>query len=322
MKLAVREVVQLSQRCFLAAGFDEGSALTNAKRVWWAEAYNGAGLTTLHDLLGVLPAVDPDEQSYRRHGSMVSVIDGNGQPSIATSTPTLDLACAHADTHGIGFAYASADPDDPSLPALGHLAYHAAERGYHALVVHEGGSSPSRTAVAAPAQPRPLIGEYELSGPSVTFRRIRELIETGIDGRHHNPLSQVFFLDDDVDERYESADSRLLDRMLQQALEPVETGGEETGYVVVCHDPSHPFHSREIWQVTERFIRDGDPRLDVFDPERSRSRIGTLVREGVEVEESVWRDIFEFGKGVLAPPFEGSEKGAGFGLNELTSADD
>ena len=61
MKLAVREVVQLSQRCFLAAGFDEGSALTNAKRIWWAEAHNGAGLTTLHDLLGVLPAVDPDE---------------------------------------------------------------------------------------------------------------------------------------------------------------------------------------------------------------------------------------------------------------------
>jgi hypothetical protein len=47
-------------------------------------------------------------------------------------------------------------------------------------------------------------------------------------------------------------------------------------------------------------------------------RIGTLVHEGVEVEESVWRDVFEFNKGVLAPPFEGSEKGAGFGLNELT----
>jgi len=320
MKLSVREVIQLSQRCFLAAGFDEGSALTNAKRIWWAEAYNGAGLTTLHDLLSVLPDIDPGGQTFERHHSMVSVVDGGGQPSIATGTPTLDLACAHADTHGIGFAYASADPDDPSLSALGHLAYHAAERGYHALVVHEGGANPSRTAVAAPSQPRPLIGEYEMPDPSVTFARLREIIDTGVDGRHHNPLSQAFFVADDAGDRYESADARLLDRILQQALEPAPEGGREgeTGYVVVCHDPSHPFHSREIWQVTEQFIRDGDPRLDVFDPGRMGERIGTLVHEGVEVEESVWRDIFEFNKGVLAPPFEGSEKGAGFGLNELT----
>lgn len=320
MKLSVREVIQLSQRCFLAAGFDEGSALTNAKRIWWAEAYNGAGLATLHDLLDAFPDVDPDAQTFRRHHSMVSVVDGDGQPSIATSTPTLDLACAHAETHGIGFAYASADPDDPSLPALGHLAYHAAQRGYHALVVHEGGTRPSRTAVAVPEQARPLVGEYELSATSVTFARLREIIESGIDGRHHNPLSQAFFVADDTADRYESADAQLLDRVLQQALEPApETGrGGETGYVVVCHDPSHPFHSREIWQVTDQFIRDGDPRLDVFDPDRLGDRIESLVRDGVPVEEPVWRDIFEFNKGVLAPPFEGSEKGAGFGLNELT----
>jgi hypothetical protein len=320
MKLSVREVIQLSQRCFLAGGFDEGSALTNAKRIWWAEAYNGAGLTTMHDLLSVFPDIDPDERTFERHHSMVSVVDGGGQPSIATSTPTLDLACAHADAHGIGFAYASADPEDPSLSALGHLAYHAAERGYHALVVHEGGTNPSRTAVAAPSQPRPLIGECETPDPSVTFARVREIIDTGVDGRHHNPLSQAFFVADDAGDRYESADARLLDRILQQALEPAPEAGREgeTGYVVVCHDPSHPFHSREIWQVTEQFIRDGDPRLDVFDPGRMGDRIGTLVHEGVEVEESVWRDVFEFNKGVLAPPFEGSEKGAGFGLNELT----
>lgn len=319
MKLSVREVIRLSQRCFLAAGFDEGSALANAKRIWWAEAYNSAGLSTLHDLLEVFPEIEPGAESFQRHHSMVSVIDGQGQPSITTSTPTLDLSCAHADKHGIGFAYTSADPADPSLSALGHLAYQAAERGCHALVVHEGGSNPSRTAVAAPSQPRPLVGEYELSSPSVTFTRIRDVIDSGIDGRHHNPLSQAFFVDDEIEERYESADSRLLDRMLQQALEPSGAGDGETGYVIICHDPSHPFHSREIWQVTEQFIRDGDERLDVFDPERMGTRIETLVQEGVEVDEHVWRDIFEFGKGMLAPPFEGSEKGAGFGLNELTN---
>ena len=322
MKLSVREVVQLAQRCFLAAGFDEGSALTNAKRIWWAEAYNRAGLTTLHDLIEELPEIEPGAVTFDRHHSMVSVIDGDGQPSVTTSTPTLDLSCAHADQHGIGFAYTSAASDDPTLPALGHLAYHAAKRGYHALVVHEGGSNPSRTAVAAPSQPRPLIGEYELSAPSVTFMRLREIIETGIDGRHHNPLSQAFFVDDGTKDRYESADSRLLDRMLQQALEPeTEAGRGETGYVVVCHDPSHPFHSSEIWQVTEQFIRNGDARLDVFDPGRIRDRVKTLVHEGVEVDEPVCRDVFEFSKGMLAPPFEGSEKGAGFGLNELMDAE-
>jgi hypothetical protein len=320
VKLSVREVIQLSKRCFLAGDFDEGSALTNAKRIWWAEAYNGAGLGTLHDLLPVLPDIDPDAQTLQRHHSMVSVVDGDGQPSIATSTPTLDLACAHADTHGVGFAYASADPDDPSLPALGHLAHHAAERGYHALVAHDGGTNPSRTAVAAPSQPRPLVGEHEMSDPSVSFTRVRRIIETGVDDRHHNPLSQAFFLAEDTTDRYESADARLLDRVLQQALEAAPGAGREgeTGYVVVCHDPSHPFHSREIWQVTEQFIRDGDPRLDVFDPERIGTRIETLVHEGVEVDASLWRDIFERTKGVLAPPFEGSKKGAGFGLNELT----
>jgi hypothetical protein len=322
MKVSVREVVQLAQRCFLAAGFDEGSALRNAKLIWWAEAYNREGLTTLHDLLAGLAEIDPGAVTYDRHHSMVSVVDGNGQPSVATSTPTLDLSCAHADNHGIGFAYASAAPDDPSLPALGYLASHAAERGYHALVVHEGGSRPSRTAVAAPSQPRPLIGEYELSSPSVTFTRIREIIETGIDGRHHNPLSQAFFVADSTENRYESADSRLLDYMLQQSLEPgADSGRGETGYVVVCHDPSHPFHSNEIWQVTEQFIRDGDDRLDVFDPQRIGDRVETLVHEGVEVDEPVWRDVFEFSKGMLAPPFEGSEKGAGFALNELTDGE-
>lgn len=322
MNLSVREVIQLAQRCFMTAGFDEGAALTNAKRIWWAEAYNRAGLTTLRELLSVLPEFDPGETTFDRHNSMVSVIDGSGQPSIATSTPTLDLSCAHADTHGIGFAYASTAPKDPSLPALGHLAYHAAERGYHTLVVHEGGSGPSRTAVAAPSQPRPLVGEYEMSTPPVSFLRIRELIETDIHRRHHNPLSQAFFTEDDTEDRYESADSRLLYRMLGQALESgSRSEGGETGYVIVCHDPSHPFHSREIWQVTEQFIRDGDDRLDVFDPGRIGDRVGTLVQEGVEVKEPVWRDIFEFSKGILAPPFEGSEKGAGFGLNELTSAE-
>jgi len=321
MKLSVREVIQLAQRCFLAAGFDEGSALTNAKRIWWAEAYNESGLTTLQDLLAVFPDIEPGERSFDSHHSMVSVIDGGDQPSIATSTPTLDLSCARADKHGIGFTYASADTADPSLPALGHIAYHAAERGYHALVVHEGGDHPSRTAVAAPEQPRPLVGEDELSAPSVTFARLRELIDSGVDGRHHNPLSQAFFVDDGIEDRYESADSRLLDRMLRQALEPAGTEKSETGYVVVCHDPSHPFHSREIWQVTEQFIRGSDERLDVFDPERMGTRIERLVREGVDVEEAVWRDIFEFSKGMLAPPFEGSEKGAGFGLNELTDKD-
>jgi len=37
----------------------------------------------------------------------------------------------------------------------------------------------------------------------------------------------------------------------------------------------------------------------------------------VEVERDIWQDIFEFSNRILAPPFEGSEKGAGFDLNEL-----
>ena len=36
MRLAVREVLQLSERCFSAAGLPEGVARTAAEAVWWS----------------------------------------------------------------------------------------------------------------------------------------------------------------------------------------------------------------------------------------------------------------------------------------------
>ena len=316
MLLSVREVLQLSRRCFVAAGFDEGAATANARRVWWAEAYKRTGLSTLHDLLESFPDLDPDREELRRHNPLVSVIDSGTRPGVAASTPALDLSCAHADAHGIGIAYATAGPEDPSRPLLGHVAYDAAERGFHAVLL-QGGAADSRTVVAAPEQPRPLVAECELPSPSESYRLVRDVVDAGLDHRRHNPLAQAFFDGEAGEEAYATADARLADRLLCRSVEPAGRAADEPGFVVLCLDPSHPFHSSEIWQVAERFVT-GDDRLEVYRPEALQERVGELVENGVEVDRAVWRDVFEFSKGVLAPPFEGSEQGAGFGLNDLT----
>lgn len=319
MILSVREVHRLSHRCFWAAGCDEATAEANARSIWWAESYKGSGLTTLHTLLDELEELAPREMSLRDRDSMTSLIDSESQPAVVSSTPALDLSCAQANEHGIGLTHATTKEDDDSLPTIGHVAYNAAERGYVSAVLYTDGSGNARAVLGTPMQPLPLIAEMELDSPPVSYERILDVIDAGLYGRRQAPLTQALFVDPVEDERHSTADARLLDRLVQQSTEPADSARvEQPGLVVVCIDPSHPAQSDEVGNVVEEFVSGREAAFtEIFDPDTVTDRIGTLLQGGVEVEREVWRDIFEFSKGILAPPFEGSEEGAGISLNEL-----
>jgi len=119
-------------------------------------------------------------------------------------------------------------------------------------------------------------------------------------------------------EPYGTVDAKLLYRLVHRSVESKPDAEMDPGFVVICIDPRHPRYSDEVRQVADQTIQKEGRLFDRrFSPEESRDRVSRLVNEGVEVERDIWQDIFEFSNRILAPPFEGSEKGAGFDLNEL-----
>ncbi|ELY61981.1 hypothetical protein C492_08670 [Natronococcus jeotgali DSM 18795] len=258
-----------------------------------------------------------DDRSAR-----LSVVEGRDQPAIVASVPVLDLACARADRQGLGVVHAHTRDRNDSAPVLGHLAYKAAEREFLALVLSTDGDGATTAVAGTPEQPYPLLAEVALEAPAESARKFASIVRTGRYHQRDAPLTQAFFTADGS-ERDGAADARLFDRLLQGVTtpRPDATDEIEPGVTVLCIDPVHPRYSQGVRQVVERFIREHEgaakPSMTVFEPQAVQDTVGMLISEGVEVEHRVWRDLFEFGTGILAPSFEGSEKGAGFGLNSL-----
>lgn len=319
MHLSIREVFQLADRCFSAAGFAEGSAKANAETIWWTEAYRGSGLEILHDHLTTLPDLDRTRVSLRELDTMGAILDSAGQPSLVTSTPALDLCCSRADRHGAGLVYSTIAEDDDSLPTLGHLAHKAADRGFVSVVCYSDSDGTGATIIGTPNSPQPLLAEKRLATPSVSYRKFVDVVQSGLNRYDENPLTQAFFERPTDHRQYSAADERMLERLLEQGMEPVETSSPDVdpGYALVCLDPRHPRTSERLQQVAERYYEaNADDFTETFPPEQIEQRSKRLLNDGVEVDRDVWRDIFEFSSEILAPQFEGSEKGAGFGLNE------
>lgn len=326
MLLSIREVSQLAGRCFAAAGLPDGTARTNAEAIWWTEAYRGTGLTTLCDLLEDLEDWDRSELSLSDQASMISTIDSGGQPSLVSTGAAVDLSCSQAQQHGIGITYADVASDDGTLPTIGHAAYHAAERGYVSVVLYNDAEGGAGTIVGTPAEPQPAIAEVMLEEPSVAYLKIRDAIERDRHQYSHYPLLQSF-LDREEENRYANAETRLLARLLRRSMEAADaatgaaqsaasTESTESGYLMVCIDPLHPRYPNEVQGIVEQFIEEDDAQFTtVFEPDAVGERIGEMVHEGVEIDESVWQEIFDYSSGVLAPPFEGSREDAGFDLN-------
>jgi hypothetical protein len=312
MKLSIREVLDVSERCFRAAGFAEGAARANAETIWWTELTKGSGLTLLHDLLNELQDLDRERLTRRQRGT-VPVVDGADQPSIVSGTPTLDLCCARAERRGLGLTHTTVAPGDDTVAALGHVAHAAAERGLRSVVLYANRTGDAVTVTGEPARPHPLVGEADLAAPSVAHTTILDAVDDGPTDHSTDLLTHALF-DGDGDERAVTAGGRLLNRLLDDATTPVEGRADvPAGFVTVCVDPSHPTQPRRA----ERAFREGiDASTDVFRPEQVGMRADRLLRDGVDVERAVWNDIFEYSSDVLAPEFEGSYRGAGFEINE------
>ncbi|WP_049935616.1 hypothetical protein [Haloplanus natans] len=309
MKLSVREVFDLSERCFRAAGFADGAARANAESIWWTELTKGSGLTLLHELLDELQDLDRGRLTRRRDGA-VPVVDGAGQPSIVSGTPTLDLCCARAERRGLGLTYTTVAPGDDTVAALGHVAHAAAKRGLQSVVLYANRVGDAVTVTAEPARPHPIVGEADLGAPSVAHATILDAIDEGPTDHSTDLLIHALFDGDGDDDGAGTADGRFVTRLLDDATTPVEGRPDvPAGFVTICFDPTHPTRPRRA----ERTFREG---IDVFRPEEVGTRADRLLREGVDIERSVWEDIFEYSSDVLAPEFEGSYRGAGFEINE------
>lgn len=316
-RLSIREVSQLAGRCFAAAGLPDGLAEANAEAVWWTEVYKERGITTLHRLLDDLPDWDRSAVSLEKQGSMISAVDADDQPSLVSGAAVLDMSCAQADSHGYGITSATIPSGDPTIETIGHLAYRAAKRGYISILLYADAEGESGTVLGTPEQPLPLLAETTLDAPSVSYDEILNLVDSDAYRYSNYPMMQVFF-DRDEENRYSTAETRLLSRLLRRSIVPAAESrfATESGYVVICVDPRYPRYPDEVQHIVERFIADHDTDLTaVFDPDEISERTGRLTREGVEVDDAVWRDVFDFSSGVLAPPFEGSEADAGFELS-------
>ena len=305
----------LSERCFAAAGFPEGSARAAAEAVWWTELYRGSGVTMLHDLLPELPGWDRSALTVTDRSTFVSVVDGSTQPGLVASTPAVDLACAGASRHGVGVVHAATAPADGTVPMLGHAAYAAAERGLLSVVLATGGAGRPRTVIGRPDDPHPLLAERELDVASAGHAALSAVIRAGVYDRRDNPLTQASFAGDSETE-YGTAGERMLNRLLRCSVVPSERDSDvRPGFVLVCLDPDHPRHSGDLRCVVDQFV-DGEELTRTFRPAAISDRAATALHEGVDVEDAVWRAVFERSSEVLAPEFEGSYRGAGFNINE------
>jgi len=314
MQLATREVLELAERCFSVAGFEEGPARAVAETVWWTELYRGSGLETLHGLLPALPAWDRTALRFEERGELVSVVDADGQPGLVSSTPAVDLASAAASRHGVGIVQATGADDDATVPMLGHVTYAAAERGFLSVVLATDGADCHRTVVARPEDPHPRLAERDLDAPSAGHAALSGALRAGVHTRRDNPLTQAFFTGG-ADTAFGTAGERLLNRLLHRAVEPGATDGVEPGFILVCLDPDHPRHTGGLRRVVDQFVRD-ERFTRTFSPTEIQARVETLLQDGVTVDEAVWRDVFDRSSEVLAPEFEGSYRGAGFNINE------
>jgi hypothetical protein len=316
MHLSIREVLQLAERCFYVAGFDQGPARANAETVWWMEAYRGTGLSTLHGLLDDLEEFDRSCLSIDEDGAEISVVDSGAQPSIVSANPTVDLSCSLAEQNGLGIACTSTAAGDDTLDALGHQAYRAGKRGYVALTLYadEKGSG---AILGVPEEPYPTVVEKTLDGPSVTQTEITKIVDAGLHQRRQSPLVQSL-LTTSVDEQL-AAEEHLLTMLLRSSLEASarsELDGE-SGFVTICIDPDHPRYAGGAQNTVEEFLDRREAEFtETFHPSSVGPRVEKLLNDGVEIEEPVWRDIFEYSSDILAPEFEGSYQGAGFDINE------
>lgn len=317
MRLAVREVLELAERCFTAAGFPAGPARAAAEAVWWTELYRGSGLRTLHDRLSELPEWDPDAPTPTDRSEFVWAVDGSTQPGLVSSTPAVDLACAAATRHGVGVVHTRTAPSDETVPTLGHAAYAAAERGLLSVVLATGGAGTPRTVIGRPDDPHPILAERELDAPSAGHAALASVARAGAHDRRDNPLTQAFFTGGSETE-YGTAGERLLDRLLRHSIVPSGPDSRvDPGFTLVCLDPDHSRHSGDLRRVVDRFVDGQQTALTrTFQPAAIRDRAETALDEGIAVEESVWRDVFDRSSEVLAPEFEGSYRGAGFNINE------
>jgi len=328
MKLSVREVLELSERCFAAAGFDHGTARANGAAVWWAQAYRGTGIATLRDLLDRLERLDATTPALNRRASPISVLGGRGLPCVVSTAPALNLACAHADRYGTGVTRVAESAVDADGELLGALAHRGAERGYVSVVLSAADDEQSRTVLGAPNGSRPVIAETELAAPSGGYAAIERAVQTGQFRAREAPLFRACFDDAAEMDPYDTTDARLFHRFLRRSTESFAGGGlvadtepdfdaqDDRGFVVACVDPRHPRYSDDVGRVADRAVSDSSLFERTYRPADVRERVDRLVHEGVEVDRERWRAVFEFSNGILAPPFEGSEKGAGFDLNE------
>ena len=317
MRLSVREVLQLSERCFSTAGLPEGMARAAAEAVWWSELYRGTGLTTLHALLPSLPGWNRGALTTTDRNTFVSVVDGSSQPSLVSATPAVDLACAGATRHGVGLVHAATAPDDETVPMLGHAAYATAERGLLSVVLTTDGADRSRTLIGRPDDPHPLVAERELDAPSGSHAALSAVVRSEALDRRDNPLTQASFTGESETE-YGTAGERMLNRLLDRSVAPSDgDSGVQPEFILVCIDPDHPRHSGDLRRVVDRFVTDYEADLTrTFRPAEISDRAGTALNEGIEVDEAVWQEVFDRSSEVLAPEFEGSYRGAGFNINE------
>jgi LDH2 family malate/lactate/ureidoglycolate dehydrogenase len=316
MRLSAREVCQLADRCFAAADLSAGMATASAEAVWWTEAYKQSGVTTLHSLLDDLENCETDALTLREQRSMAAVVDCGEQPSLVAGTPVVDLCCSRANHNGSGFAYATLDEDDDTRGTLGYLAHKAAERGFVSIVLQTDGNADSGVTVGLPADSRPLVAEATLDAPAVSHQKIADIVRSGLHDAADSPLIQAFF-ERGGDDEYATAEACMFHRLLEQSTEEESNATVGPSFVLVCLDPRHPGQPDDLQRVLRRFVdRRSEAFTDVYAPAEMEEQVETLIHDGVVVDDEVWRDIFEYSSGILAPPFEGSRQDAGFGLND------
>ena len=235
------------------------------------------------------------------HVPFLNYLDAHDGVAILDDTAALELIRHEGRVHGA------------MLESDGEVTPHYAG----SVVLATGGAGTPRTVIGRPDDPHPILAERELDAPSAGHAALASVARAGAHDRRDNPLTQAFFTGGSETE-YGTAGERLLDRLLRHSIVPSGPDSRvDPGFTLVCLDPDHSRHSGDLRRVVDRFVDGQQTALTrTFQPAAIRDRAETALDEGIAVEESVWRDVFDRSSEVLAPEFEGSYRGAGFNINE------
>jgi LDH2 family malate/lactate/ureidoglycolate dehydrogenase len=278
MRLSLLELPSLIRRALMVAGLPRGCADAAARLVAWAELEQGGALAWLERELPSLAGEEFGGLAGEPLAEGALRLDGENRSFLMTGPLALDAATAAARRHGIGAALVVDSTGHPPLLALADLA---ARRELVGIAAYAG-----RAAVTLPSGTQPWRFDYAGAEADALITALAEAATHGL------PTS--------------------LDGLLALLHPPPATGDFGCCYAVLAADPARFESAGRI--MAALLVEIDQAKIDAGEshsPADHALRHTLALTEGLEIDETLWRRLRDYGDRVLIPNSERSRQGAG-----------